>query len=498
LSHRLAEAAAVSFVVAVALAVRIPALTTTGLYRDDAWPVLATRTGMGQALRIGVTIPGFELFVRAWGGLSSSTAWAQAPAFVASVAAVAGVYVLARTLGCARGSAMVGAGILALAPMAVLFATRVKPYAIDALSALVLLALALRLAERPTGRRWAALASVAVVAPLVSASVLPVALTAVAWAGWRVWRAGEADGTARRGLALVVVPGAYTALVAVYTLVVLGNVPPPLHDSWASHYVDGVGSAHFVLDEFAAGLFFRHGPTGPVLLAAVAGGVVWARRDLAPLLLGPIAVAFGLAVVDRAPFGGGRTDVYLYPCVALAVALTVQRALGSRLPVLAVGAATVLFAATISRHHVVRNPYPGADTAGLIAAVRGQMAPGDGVVVAPFTRYAFALYDRPRPEIVLSPRYSTGFTVSSPEGDVLILPAEFYETGYDPAAAVPFARDRRRVWYLATDTPRSDTPPQVQAHEYEPERRLLAEGFTVERRVDVDGAHADLLVRPGA
>ncbi len=497
MSRRTGDVAAVLFLVALAFAVRAHAVTTSGLYRDDAWPMLATRTDLARAVRIGVTTPGFELFVRVWGGISSATAWAQTPALAASLAGVAVAYLLARRLGCAPFAAMVAGGILALAPMAVLFATRVKPYTVDALSCLVLLGLAVRVAERPSARRWAALSAVAVAAPLFSASVLPVALTAVAWSAWRTGRAADATPVARR--AALAIPAGYVVLVAVYATLVLGNVPPPLHDSWASHYVDGPSSARFVLDEFAAGIFYRHGPTGPLLLAIVCAGVIWARSDLAPLLLGPAAVAFGLAVVDRAPFGGGRTDVYLYPCVALAVALVVQKALGGRLPGAALGVAValVVFAATISRNHAERNPYPGADTAGLIAAVRGQMSPGDGLVVAPFTRYAFALYDPPRPEVILSERYSTGFTVASTDPDVFVLPAEFYETGYDPSAALPFARDRARVWYLATDTPVSDTEPAVQDNEYEPERRLLADGFVLERRVDVAGAHADLLVRPG-
>ena len=498
MSRRPGDVAAVVFLVALAFAVRAHAVSTGGLDRDDAWPMLATRTDLARAMRIGVTTPGFELFVRAWGGISSATAWAQTPALAASLAGVAVAYLLARRLGCAPVAAMVAGGILALAPMAVLFATRVKPYAVDALSCLVLLGLAVRVAERPSAQRWAALSAVAVAAPLFSASVLPVALTAVAWSAWRTGRAADATPVARR--AALAIPAGYVVLVAVYATLVLGNVPPPLHDSWASHYVDGPSSARFVLDEFAAGIFYRHGPTGPLLLAIVCAGVIWARSDLALLLLGPPAVAFGLAVVDRAPFGGGRTDVYLYPCVALAVALVVQKALGGRrLPGAAFGAAValVVFAATISRNHAEHNPYPGADVAGLIAAVRGQMSPGDVLVVAPFTRYAFALYDAPRPEVILSERYSPGFTVASSDPAVLILPAEFYETGYDASAALPFAHGRARVWYLATDTPVTDTPPQVQDNEYEPERRLLADGFVVERRVDVAGAHADLLVRSG-
>jgi hypothetical protein len=493
------DAAAIVFLLALATSARVFGLSSAGLYRDDAWPMLATRTDLGRTVRIGVTTPGFELFVRSWGALSSSTRWVQAPALASSLAAVAVIYLLARRFGCGRPAAIVAGGILALAPMAVLFATRVKPYACDALLCLILLAVAVWLAERPSGRRWAALTAVAISAPVFSASTLPVALTAMAWCGWRAWRTGGATTSGRR--LAVVVPAGWAALAVVYATVVLGRVPPPLHDSWASHYVDGPARARFVLDQFAAGIFYRHGPTGPLLVAAVMAGIVWARRSLAPLLLGPVVVAFGLAVANRAPFGGGRTDIYLYPCVALAVALTLDRVLRSRprlagpLPMVAVVVALVLFAATDGRRLARRNPYPGSDTAGLIAAVRGQMAPGDGLVVAPFTRYAFALYDRSRPEVILSSRYSTGFTVASPDPDVLILPAEFYETGYDTGAAVDFARPRIRIWYLATDTPPSDTPPEVQAREHEPERRLLADGFVVERRIDVAGAHADLLVR---
>lgn len=491
--------AAVLFLLGLAVSVRASGLISSGLYRDDAWPLLATRTDVGRAVRMGVTTPGFELFIRLWGSLGSSTPWVQAPALAASLAAVAVAYLLARHLGCRLATALVAGGILALAPMAVLFATRVKPYAFDALNCLLLLAAAVWVAERPSGRRWAGLVALAVAAPLLSASVLPVALTATAWCGWRTWRAPGATSAGRR--AAVALPAAYAVLVAAYATIVLGSVPPPLRGSWASYYVDGLDSARFVLDEFAAGIFYRHGPTGPLLVALVVAGVVWARRDLAPLLLGPVLLAFGAAAAGRAPFGGGRIDVYLYPCVALAVALTFDRVLrgvprlARPVPVVAVAVALVLFAATAGRRHFDRYPYPGADTAGLVAAVRDQMAPGDGVVAAPFTRYAFALYDRPRPEVVVSSRYSTGFTVSSPDSDVLILPAEFYETGYDPGAAVNFARPRARVWYLATDTPPSDTPPDVQAYENEPERRLLADGFVVERRLDVAGAHADLLVR---
>jgi hypothetical protein len=122
------------------------------------------------------------------------------------------------------------------------------------------------------------------------------------------------------------------------------------------------------------------------------------------------------------------------------------------------------------------------------------MAPGDAIVVAPFGRYPYALSSA-RAGIVLSRRYSTGFTVASNEPDVLVMPAEFYEQGYEAEVAVRFAASRARVWYLATDTPASDTPPDAQRHEYEPERLIVDSGFTLVDRLPAYGAHADLLVR---
>ena len=491
----------VALLVGLALAVRAPGVSMLGLYRDDAWPMLATRTDLRRAMRIGVTTPGFEMFLRAWGEISSATLWVQVPSLAASLASVVLTFHLARRLGCGRAAAMVAGGVLALAPVAVLYATRAKPYAFDALSSLLLVFAAVRVADRPTLRRWAVLALLAGATPLFSASVLPVGMSAVAWTSWRVWWPTAGQPGDRR--AAVALPASYAAVMGVYALVVLSTVPPPLRMYWAPNYVRGPDSAVFVLEQFAAGMFFTRGFPGVLLLAAITAGVWWARPVLTPLLVGPVAMGFGLAVAGRAPFGGGRTDLYLYPCVALASALTLEKVLSGRSRTAdralspAVAGALLVFAATSIRPYALRNPYPGADMAGLTAAVLRQAAPGDGVVVAPFGRYAYALYGRHRPEVIVSSRYSAGITVASADPDVLIMPAEYYETGYDADAGAAFARGRTRVWYLATDTPPSDTSSAVQENELIPERRILAEGFVVERRIDVAGAHADLLVRGG-
>jgi hypothetical protein len=92
--------------------------------------------------------------------------------------------------------------------------------------------------------------------------------------------------------------------------------------------------------------------------------------------------------------------------------------------------------------------------------------------------------------------YATGFTVDSTDPDVFIMPAEYYESGYTPDVILDYAKGRRRVWYVATDTPIFDTPASVQRNEQVPEQRLLDAGFHVADRLEAHGAHADLLVAP--
>ncbi|HYX43924.1 MAG TPA: hypothetical protein VE760_02695 [Acidimicrobiales bacterium] len=504
-----------ALLVAVALALRAPALTTLGLYRDDAWPALAARTDLGRALRLGITVPGFELAVRLWMGVSRATLWAQAPVLAASVATVVATYLLLRRVGCGRTAALVAGAILALSPVHVLYATRLKQYSFDALLALAVIAAALWLWRRPWSRgRWGLLLGVCTAAGLFSASTVPVGVVAMGASAWRGLRGpavppSGSDAEPARRLA-VVAPAVYALVMAAYAAAVLGSVPPRLHALWEPGFVDASGPGRLVsttwdvASAFAAGLFYRRGPVGPLFLAAAVAGAVAYRRDLAVLAVGPLAVAFALAVARRAPFGGGRTDVYLYPGVALAVAMAFQKLIdtgwlprGERLVHGAVAVGVVAFAVTGGRAHVRHNPYPGVDMAGLQAAVARQHEPGDGVVVTPFSRYPWALYGDSRPIVDLSSRFTTGFTVRDRSPDTLIVEAEYVEEGYDPGVVVPFAERHRRVWYVATDSPVSDTPAEAQVHEGDAERVLLARGWRLERRIAVDGGHAHLLLPPG-
>jgi hypothetical protein len=497
------DLALIACVSVLAAALRYPGLTDHGLYRDDAWVALSSRADFATAWRLGITMPGYELAIGVWGRLSLSTRWMQTPELLASVATVAGVYLLARHLSCGRVASFGAAAVIALSPMAIIYATRVKSYSIDSLSTVLILALAARVLARPDWRRWSALAVAAVATTALSVSVIPVAVAAVVWCGWRGLRdcGGPSEWRRLWRAPAAVVPIAYAAFVFVFAFAVLAAVPPPLRYFWEPNYVSGPSSAVNAIEGFVGGLFAQTWGLGTMALSLILLGVLTCRRDIAPLLVAPVALGFLLAVAQRAPFGGGRTDIYLYPCIAIALALTVDHHVIGRLPtpaVIPVVSAMALLgvAATLpSRYALTATPYPSADVEQLGREVTQRRQPGDGVVVAPFTRYAFALYDDEPPTLTLSSNYSTGFTASSTDPDVLIMPAEYYEGGYSLEVVDPFVAGRNRIWYLATDSPESDTPADVQATEYDGERRLLASGFTFEQRIDVAGAHADLLVR---
>lgn len=494
-----------ALLVGVALWLRVPGLTDLGLYRDDAWPALAVEAELSEALRMGVTTPGFELFLRGWLSISRATTWAQLPALAASILTIVGVYVVARRLGCARVAASAAGGVLVLSPMSILFATRVKPYQLDAFNTVVIIAAALILARRPSSPgRWAALVVVSAGSAVFSASTLAVSVGAVVWCGVVSVLRNE-PGARLLGIA---VPVAFLAVVGVYATIVLGNVPPSLHASWSGNFVsvsspvELVRTTSEVVGSFAVGFFPTGTAIGALLLVVATLGGFWYRPGVAALAIAPVVVAFVLALAQRAPFGGGRIDIYLYPCVALLVAMAAQRILETGLvPNRLAGAATavgiVAFAGTYGLEFVRAHPYPAADMGPLTAAVEARRQPGDAIVVGPFSRFPFAFYGAVDPEIVLSSRYAPGFTVRSSDPDVLIMPAEFFEDGYQEELALRFAEGRRRVWYLATDTPESDTPADVQRHEYAPELHLIADGFRIADRIDAHGVHADLLVREG-
>jgi hypothetical protein len=443
-------------VTAWALVLRAGGLDPRSLWLDDAWVALVHRAeGLDELRLIGASAPGFVLALGAWlEVVGFSEAAAQALPLAAGVVAPAAGFLLARRLAWHRPAALVAALVLAAAPQAVDHAVRVKQYTVESLLAIGLLALAAHLLAEPgRARRWAALVVVGGAATAVSA-FLGLYVGAGVAAGLVAARRRRDRGAARLGL----VAGAAYALAAGawYALVLAPVIPAALSEFWRDHFVvvdDGLRPALDDLGRAATGV--AEGLSAlpvAVVLGAVALGlaaVALQRLELAVLLAAPTAAAVVLAALERAPLGGGRTDIYLYPGLALAVAGGVER-LGGVAPRALGPAAAAVVAVAVVATAAPATPYPVEDVAPLVAVVDRRAAPGDAVLVYPATAWAHALYTDGAVDLARDASSAWGFAPRFADPATYVLPPGRSDpSAYAPTVArVAAAHDR--VWLVAS------------------------------------------------
>lgn len=417
---------------AVAAVLRLPSLGPDSLYRDDTWQALATRAnGFGDLLRTGVTAPGYAALLRGWSALAgTSTTALQVPALVAGTCLPALVYLLGRRWGLSRPATAVAATLLVAGDIAVSMSARVKPFGLDAVVAVGLIWLGTRTLELPgASRRWIALVAASIGALVFSASTLPVTAGVAFVCLVVAWRAGVMRVAAPALAALgVAAAGWYVAVLAPART-------GELHDFWRGNYApltDGVGGLRHlrVLVEAFLGYAAPEKLMSVRLLVwllgvvAGAGAVVLVRRGRcaqAGLAGLPIVIAAGLATLELAPFGTGRTDLYLLPGLALLVAAAIDAIANAR-PALAPAAAVVVAAMLVAAATpALHGTYPDEDLRGAVLAADAARGPGTVTIVLPEFAYAWAFY-RGGPVMVRDDeRAMTGFTPLA-EPDVLLLP----------------------------------------------------------------------------
>ena len=421
---------------------------------------------------MGVTAPGYTLAERAWIQLHpGSSLWAQLPALVLGVVAVAAAYGLVRTYGLPRWLGLAAALVVTVSPVAIVYATRVKEYSADFVLGCALLALGemARRRPRPVGL-LVGLAALSVLSFFVSAS------TAVVVAG--VWTAllidAASDRTRRRPVLLSGTAAA--AACAVVAAVFLRHLPPALHTFWRTmgFFPQGSSAGNLVVDlrnvgtSLLGGLGIWPGPApaylsnmavGPLRTAVfvVAAGLMvaglWARRAaLAPVLvLGWALVAWGVSVV---PLGTGRTDVVVYPALLLLMALgagQLTTVLRPRMQLVGIAVVVAWAALLVVGPGTDRPSYPAIDTAALAGTIAAHHRAGDLVVVAPGARFPWAYGELSKPQVRFGGQWDQGFTVRSGDPDTFVAPECAIEPGYDPDAWSRVVESASRVWYVGSD-----------------------------------------------
>ena len=491
---RLVVAACLIVVAALAVWFRYRAVGISSLWLDDAWVgVGAHFPTIGDTIGSGLTSPGFSLLYRGWANaFGSGATTAQLLALGFAVGAPVVLFIAATERGVRWFAGLLGAGLLATAPAHVDMSVRLKQYTAEALAATVVLWLAWRLLDRPgSSGRWAALTAAAVGAGLLSgigALVAGEALVVCIAAAWlskpRQLRAA-AIGTGV--FALVMVPWAL--------LVVRPNVHPKLAAYWRGYFLDGSGLAGGLIPRMRA---VAHGfqsldTTFVLLCLAAAAVIVLVRRPFVGVLLAlPLASAVVLAALRIAPIGTGRTDVYLFPSLALLIAVAVSEIASMLAPRgrwatavvggLAIGALVVV--ALVAAPAVA---YPPEDLGPLVHIAEAARRPGDKIVVYPTAGFAYGIATRlpiQKRADVLSP---TDWVVKVRDPNIVVLEAHRDDPEKWSGPLDQITAGSPRIWLIGSHL-FLDWPVLQQM--------LVARGYEPVRTFTRPGAELKLFVRP--
>jgi hypothetical protein len=452
------DVAAVVAFAALAGFLRSPPLGQSSLWLDDAWAALAYKTdGLRELGSVALTSPGFAALLKGWlAVVGFSSTKAQLLPFLIGTATPPVLYGALRRRRISASGAAAGALLLTFSEFHIVYSSRVKQYTLDALVTVALVVAFWRLVEEPTERRWWwTAAAVAVVGVLLSTPTVTIAASGLvaAWAviAVRRWFTLHA-------VAATAAVGAFFA--AWFALVVIPAVNPALREFFAGSYIDlSDGASTALADAFDAISAVVEGavplPQALALaLAAVALVVtLWRRPAIGLVLALPFAFAVVAAALERAPLGTGRTDIYLYPLLAVAVAVALHALAESRVPIAGPTALVALAAAIVLLpNDSPDRSYPQEDIAPLVERLEVSVSASDAVLVYPLANFAFGLYTTWPIEFRETSLYGTGFEVDVHRPNVFVLDNHRSEPR---AYAESVERIRTRyttVWYIASHT----------------------------------------------
>ena len=495
-----------ALLVAITLAgaiVRSTGLSDAGLFYDDAWFALPARVGIGTALKMVVTTPGYTLLQSAWISMGpTGNLWPKVLPFVLGVLAAPAGYWLSRRLSLPRWAALVSAGLLAAAPAAIEYSVRVKEYEFDLLLGVLVLVVI------EAARRRRTIAALVLLAVVSSASVaMSSSLIVVVVGAWAALLASAVID--RRRVGAVVATGAATAafcgLLAAW---IATHIPDRLTKFWVDtdrlvgkpfstpHLLHTAGLtpgglAHgflgtplptgqfpltWQISHFAEIALLVLGVAELVLLALVVrpplAAVIRRRTDdpalalLAPALT--LLAAGALWLVGVVPLGTGRTDLVLYPSIAVLVSAGLARLAGlmadkvdlsgSARRSISVGLACVVAVCGLGLSWHQRSWYPAQNLDQLRQRMGARLHPGDIEVVAGRNSFTWA-FQGDSPFVVHVDRNdvrarTVGFWVTFPSPRVLEVQPTKLNLNPLGATEIPgltaLPASAHRLWVFAT------------------------------------------------
>ena len=315
--------------------------------------------------------------------------------FLCSVAALVGFWRLTQRALPPSGSLMATLLFATAAPF-VAFAGVVKQYSTDLCAAVFLSWLALDLITGPVSERKAWRAGFA--GAILQAFSQPAVLMAAALVGpIMLWMSADPPHARRRRVTIVA--GLWGASALAMTAWALAMMSPATRDYMHVYWADGFAPTSFARASavrwpwpnirllFGSGdqasLAYPFSPLYPVL-AALGFGVLWVRqRRLAVILLAPLVVTLGAAIVHQYPFRD-RLILFLVPSLLMAIAAVGAAVYGfverfSRaIAVLAVMALAIPATTPVAR---LPPPYRVEDVKSVLAHVQARRQSNDSVYV---------------------------------------------------------------------------------------------------------------------
>lgn len=405
------------------LVCRLPGFSSHGLFFDDAWPATAAMVSTRTALHLVATDPGFGLAERLWLHLvHAGTATSFTIALVPGVLAI----VLAWALGWCLQFGPLGrtalAASVAFAPEAIALSVRLKEYETDLCLALIVLAAAELVRQRPTTRRFALLGLLSTSSLVWSLLLAPVVVGA--WLGLVLVASSRQVGR-RTGWWWSAPVGVVLAAVGWWSR---RNAPPALVALWRSgnHLGDPLhqpGQLAKTVVLAVAGTI--HGFTGLTMPAPhpypthlAAGSMRWLVAEtvvvaaVAVVVLGLAAkglrrssadgrlvipavvlvVAGVSCIVGLVPLGTGRTELVVLPAGAVLTLDLARRALasplrGGRRRAILVGIVALLAVAVGWRD---RSWYPEQSVGEVLAQVASSMHAPTAIVLVRANTFTYA------------------------------------------------------------------------------------------------------------
>ena len=231
-----------------------------------------------------------------------------------------------------------------------------------------------------------------------------------------------------------------------------------MYTFWKSKFIhlsSGVGSVPGQVIARLGGLFSGFSDLDPRLIAvavvASAVLVILGRPALGSALVLPIVLAVLLALAQMVPLGTGRTDIYLYPALALLIATGIDvliRAAPRRFAASTALAIMVVAAIALVSARFTLPAYPAEDVKPLVQLVERERRADDRTIVYPMASFGYSLYTRSAIRLRVDDRFAMSFFAEPSEPRTFVLPMERKTPSRYGPPLDAITRGQHRVWLI--------------------------------------------------